>query len=156
MSQTQTQAFEQAEFTLVIERIFDVPREKIWMAWTDHDIRMQWLSPKDFSVVQDEGCIQTDKAYKACMINSEGKESRYAGEYREVKEPEKLVFTHVWQNDTCGIPDIETVCTVLLEEIEVGKTKMTFIQTGLRSEDARISHKGGWNECFDKLQILGK
>ncbi|WP_421779999.1 SRPBCC family protein [Kiloniella litopenaei] len=152
MSRTQT--MEQAEFTLVIERVFDAPREQVWKAWTDRDIRMQWLSPKDFSVRQDDGRICAGHEYKACMISSAGKESRYAGEYREVKEPEKLVFTHTWQNDICGVPYIETLCTVLLEETADGKTKMIFTQSGLRSADARRSHNGGWSECFDKLKAV--
>ena len=142
------------EFMLVIERVFDVPREHVWKAWTDHKLRAQWLSPTGFYVSEDDGRIQPHESYKACMISPEGNESRYAGEYREMIEPEKLVFTHIWQNDTCGIPNIETVCTVFLEEIEDGKTKMTFTQTGLSSADSRDSHHGGWSGCFVKLTSL--
>ena len=145
---------EETEFTLVIERVFDAPREQVWKAWTDHDLRMQWLSPKGFHMNEDDGDIQTGVSYKACMISPEGHESRYAGEYCEIKEPEKLVFTHTWHNDTCGIPGIETICTVLLEETDNGKTKMTFTQSGISSAASRDSQNGGWSECFDKLYNL--
>lgn len=143
-----------SNFSLNIERILNAPREAVWKAWTNHELRMRWLSPAGFYVSEDVGEIKVGEAYKACMISPESNESRYAGEYLELKAPEKLVFTHIWQNDICGIPNIETICTVLLEELEDGRTKMTFTQTGLSSADSRDSHIGGWSECFDKLFSL--
>lgn len=154
MSVTQQDQRSDADFTLVIERILDAPRKRVWQAWTDHEMRMQWLSPAGFHVSEDKGHIRAGEAYKACMISPEGQESRYEGEYREIKEPEKLVFTHVWQNDICGIPDIVTVCTVVLEELEDGRTKIIFTQSGLSSAESRDSHDGGWSECFDKLVLF--
>src|SRR4051812_30276601 len=40
MSQTQT---------IVIERIFDAPREKVWKAWTEPEHIKHWWGPKDFT-----------------------------------------------------------------------------------------------------------
>ncbi|MEG9862759.1 MAG: SRPBCC domain-containing protein [Parvularculales bacterium] len=140
------------EFILVIERVFDAPRERVWKAWTDHELRMKWMSPDGLYVGEDEGKIQAGGSYEACMINSAGDEIRYAGEYREIVKPERLVFTHAWKSDIGGaIPNFETLCTVDLEELSDGKTKMTFTQQGLSSEDSRDNHNGGWSECFDKL-----
>lgn len=143
-----------AEFTLVIERVFEAPREKIWKAWTDKELVMQWLSPEGFTVTEHEGNVIAGEKHSHSMLSDEGQESRYTGTYLEVKEPEKLVFSHVWLTDVCGIPGIETVCTVLLEETENGGTKMTFTQSGISTADSRDSQNWGWNSCFSGLEDL--
>jgi uncharacterized protein YndB with AHSA1/START domain len=142
----------QSEFNLVIERVFNAPRESVWKAWTDQELRKKWLAPQGLHVGEDEGQMQKGAPYEVCMINSNGDEIRYAGEYRELIAPEKLVFTHVWKSDIHGgIPNIETLCTVFLEKLADDRTKMTFTQTGFNSAESQDNHKGGWSECFDKL-----
>ena len=37
------------ERVLVIERIFDAPREVVWRAWTEPDQMARWLGPKGFT-----------------------------------------------------------------------------------------------------------
>ena len=44
----------------------------------------------------------------AMMRKSDGTELRLGGEYREIVEPEKLVFTHAWYDDN-GNPGPETI-----------------------------------------------
>ena len=34
---------------LVIERIFDAPREQVWQAWTDPELFMRWWGPSNFT-----------------------------------------------------------------------------------------------------------
>ncbi|MGZ5555339.1 MAG: SRPBCC domain-containing protein, partial [Candidatus Aminicenantales bacterium] len=34
---------------LVIDRVFDAPRERVWMAWTDPDLVRRWWGPKGFT-----------------------------------------------------------------------------------------------------------
>lgn len=144
----------QPDFTLVIERVFDAPRQKVWKAWTDKKLIMQWLAPEGFAVTEHEGAVAAGEQHSHCMVSTENQESRYAGKYLEVKEPEKLVFSHVWLTDVCGIPGIETVCTVLLEETEDGRTKMIFTQSGISTADSRDSQNWGWNSSFDGLSDL--
>jgi Activator of Hsp90 ATPase homolog 1-like protein len=37
------------EGTLVIERIFDAPRELVWKAWSDPEMAKRWWGPKGFT-----------------------------------------------------------------------------------------------------------
>jgi uncharacterized protein YndB with AHSA1/START domain len=84
-------------------------------------------------------------------VSPDGKEMSLGGEYREIVEPSRLVFTHVWYNEPKPSP--ETLVTVTLVE-RGGKTEMTFRQTGFDSIESRDGHSEGWNECFDKLEEL--
>ena len=43
-----------AERELVITRVFDVPRELVWKAWSARDHVLKWLGPKDFTAVDFE------------------------------------------------------------------------------------------------------
>lgn len=138
-------------FTLRIERVFNAPIERVWKAWTDHDTILKWMSPKGFYVREKAGPVVIGNQYRSVMISPEGEESIYFGEYLEVLPPEKLVFTHTWETDVCGVPAIHTECTVLLSAIDAVSTKMVFTQRGLSSAGSRDSHVGGWSECFDKL-----
>ena len=135
---------------LVINRTFDAPRELVWKAWTeDMD---KWSAPRGFTIPFGEADLRPGGKWRATMVSPDGKELALGGVYREIVPPERLVFTHAWDDDN-GKPGPETVVTVIL--IARGqKTEMNFRQTGFDSVESRNGHAGGWGECFDKLEEL--
>ena len=137
---------------LVITRVFAAPRELVWKAWTEPERIKQWSAPKDFTMPVAEGDLRPGGAWRSSMRKPDGTELWLGGVYREIVEPERLVFTHAWLDDK-GKPGPETLVTVTLTE-RGGKTEMTFRQTGFDSVESRDGHAGGWNECFDKLENL--
>jgi uncharacterized protein YndB with AHSA1/START domain len=135
---------------LVINRTFDAPRDLVWKAWTE---RMdQWSAPRGFTIPVSEGDLRPGGAWRACMRTPDGKDLWLGGVYQEIVEPERLVFTHAW-NDESGQPGPETLVTVTFVERN-GKTEMHFTQTGFTSDESREGHNGGWNESFDKLEEM--
>lgn len=72
------------------------------------------------------------------------------GVYREIVEPERLVFTHAWE-DKDGKPKHETLVTITFAEHD-GKTKLTFHQAIFESIESRDSHGEGWSESLDRLE----
>jgi uncharacterized protein YndB with AHSA1/START domain len=135
---------------LIITRIFDAPRELVWKAWTEPERIKQWLAPKDFTIPVAEGDLRPGGAWRSSMRKPDGTELWLGGVYREIVEPERLVFTHAWLDEK-GKPGPETLVTVTLTE-RGSKTEMKFRQTGFDSVESRDGHGGGWNECFDKLE----
>jgi uncharacterized protein YndB with AHSA1/START domain len=83
------------------------------------------------------------------MRSPDGRDLWLGGVYREIVAPERLVFTHAWDNAQ-GVPGHETLVTVTFVE-RSGKTDMTFRQAVFESVGERDGHQGGWTECFDKL-----
>jgi uncharacterized protein YndB with AHSA1/START domain len=77
------------------------------------------------------------------------------GTYREVKPPEKLVFTWAWTKDKPGGPslhpdDAETLVT--LEFFARGNaTEVVLTHTSFGSISVRDMTDVGWNSCFDVL-----
>jgi uncharacterized protein YndB with AHSA1/START domain len=139
-----------SDLDLVINRTFDAPRDVVWKAWAE---RMgEWSAPKGFSIPVGEGDVRPGGKWHASMKGSDGVELNLGGVYREVVPPERLVFTHAWQ-DANGRSSPETVVTVVL--IDRGdKTEMNFRQTGFDSVGARDGHAGGWGSSFDRLAEL--
>ncbi len=72
------------------------------------------------------------------------------GVYREIVEPDRIVFTFAWEDEK-GEPGHETLVTVTFAEHD-GKTKLTFHQAVFESIADRDSHREGWSECFDRLE----
>lgn len=140
---------ESKKHELVITRVFDAPRELVWRAWIEPELIKQWSCPKKFVGMLAEGELRVGGTWRGGMKSKEHGELFVGGVYKEIKEPERLVFTHVWETQGYK-PGVETTVTVELTEHN-GKTTMVFTQVGFDSVESRDSHNEGWNECFDKL-----
>lgn len=130
-------------------RVFDAPRELVWKAWTESERMKQWSAPNGFTIPVSDGDLRLGGAWRACMRKPDGTDLWLGGVYREIVEPERLVFTHAW-DDESGNPGPETIVTVTLVE-RGGKTEMNFSQSGFESVEEQDGHEGGWTECFERL-----
>jgi uncharacterized protein YndB with AHSA1/START domain len=138
-----------ADRELVISRIFDAPREQVFRAWAEPDRAVRWWGPQGFIVVHSKMDLRPGGAYRVCMRSLEGTEHRQRGVYRELIEPERLVFTFAWE-DKGGRPRHETVVTVSFAECG-GKTKLTLHQAIFETVTARDLHQGGWASALECL-----
>ena len=134
---------------LVITRVFDAPRALVFTAWTDPQHLVRWSCPHGFTLTHCEGDLRPGGRWRSCMRKPDGHDLWLGGVYREIVPPERLVFTHAW-DDPQGNPGHETIVTVTLVERD-GKTEMTFRQAEFESTGERDGHRGGWTECFEKL-----
>ena len=137
-----------AQHELVITRTFDAPRNLVFRAWTAPEHMVRWLGPHNFTAPSCKMDFRPGGAYRACICGPDGKEYWMRGIYREIVEPERLVFTFSWEEE--GERGRETVITVLFGE-QGGKTRMTFRQAFFETVENRDSHHGGWTECFERL-----
>ena len=135
---------------LVIERVFDAPRDLVWRAFTDLKMARQWMGPRDHPSSSMEGDLRVGGKWRGVLRAADGSgDLGQGGEYREIEEPEKLVFTFKW-DDRPNDPGRETVVTVLLEE-KGDKTRMIFRQELFNTKANRDGHGYGWNSTFDRL-----
>lgn len=134
---------------LVLTRILDAPRSLVFRAWTEPEHLVHWSCPHGFTLTHCEGVLEPGGSWRSCMRSPEGQDLWLGGVYREIVAPDRLVFTHAW-DDASGRRGQETIVTVTFTD-ERGKTKMVFRQEGFASAEDRDGHAGGWNECFEKL-----
>ncbi len=135
---------------LVITRTFDAPRALVWKAWSEPERFKHWMGPRDHPIVHTEGEFRPGSKWRGCLRSiATGEELWHGGEYIEIKEPERLVFTFAWDRAD-GTRSPETEITVLFAEAQ-GKTVMMFRQTGFENFESRDGHRIGWNSTFDRL-----
>src|SRR2546426_8488738 len=84
------------EEALVIERVFDAPRELVWKAWTDPEMLMKWTGPQMFTCPHYELDLRVGGKFLMAMQSpefNEGKPIWSTGVYREIVPLERLVMT---------------------------------------------------------------
>jgi uncharacterized protein YndB with AHSA1/START domain len=138
-----------ADRTLIIERVFDAPRELVFEAWTRREHAERWWCPKGAELRMEEMDVRPGGTWRRVMIIPGRGDFRRSGVYREVTPPERLVFTYL-TDDPDAIAPHETLVTVTFEDMG-GRTKLTLRQEGFDSTAARDSHRGGWTTTLDRL-----
>jgi uncharacterized protein YndB with AHSA1/START domain len=138
-----------AAHALVIQRIFDAPRELVFKAWVDPKHLVCWLGPKGFtgSVIEMEA--RPGGAYRFHM-RSASAEYWQQGVFQEVVEPERFVRTCVWADAHGNPTGPETLMTVTFEQHE-GRTKLTFEQTFETAAESE-AHRIGTASTLDRLE----
>lgn len=146
-------------YELNITRVFDAPRELVWKAWTDNEMAKHWMGPRGFEAT--EIALPSEPGGK-WRISLEGRIPgteqmaylRQGGVTREIKPPEKLVYTFAWEDrSSVGLgesPFKESIITVRFEE-RGKQTVMHFHQAPFATESERDGHNGGWNSAFDRF-----
>ncbi len=158
---------------LIIERIFNAPRELVWKAWTDEELAKKWWGPAGFTAPSIKIDLRVGGKYIFAMHGPKGsewdKDMYSAGEYLEIVPNEKMVVTDYFSDENGNIkepenygqnanfPKILTV-TVLFEEIENGKTKLSIIYPEPETEEQKEAMlksgmKEGWSTSLDKLAV---
>lgn len=79
---------------LSFERLVDLPREKIWAAWTQPELLLPWFCPRPWSTVSCEIDLRPGGIFRTVMRSPEGQEFPNLGCYLEVVPNEKLVWTN--------------------------------------------------------------
>jgi uncharacterized protein YndB with AHSA1/START domain len=146
---------------LVLTRVFDAPRERVWKAWTNPEEFKRWWGPKDFTAPVARFDLRVGGKYLNCMRSPDGKEFWSTGVFREIVSMSKLVLTDSFADEKgnvvpasyYGMPadiPLETIVTVTFEDLD-GKTKMTLRHAGLPSGPQRTGAGQGWSESFEKM-----
>ena len=146
------------EFTLQVRRTFAAPREKVFAAWTQREQLEKWMC-RDVSahtVIHHQQDIRAGGRYLLEVRDSAKGETYWGqGAYREVKSPEKLVFTWVWSKDRPDGPTMHPGSHETLVTVEFfargNSTEVVLTHTGLGTAALRDDHDRGWNGCFDVL-----
>jgi uncharacterized protein YndB with AHSA1/START domain len=138
---------------LLIRRVFNAPRERVFKAWTDANDMLQWMGPRDFPAVHVELDVRPGGAWRACLRPTGGGPDLWqGGRYLEVVPPERLVYTFTWDEEHPA-HGVEMLMTIVFHD-RGGKTEMVLRQTKLPSVAERDGHIGGWTSALDRLDTL--
>ena len=142
-----TATMENKNIKLQLNRVFDAPREMVFRAWTDEKQFQTWFS----AAACDGGVVQSVKLdariggkYRLQVRKPDGEFFTSVGVYREVKSPEKLVFTWQFEKDGSGDEYGEVEPPEMLVTVELkarGKqTELTLTHEKFASVESRDRH----------------
>jgi uncharacterized protein YndB with AHSA1/START domain len=150
-----------AKEAVVIERMLDAPVDLVWRMWTEPEHFAAWYGPEGAAIPVARMDVRVGGSRVVCMEmqTPEGAmQMWFAGEYREVVENVRLVYTdyvsdekgNVLPASEIGGPDGHLMLTevaVDLEDID-GRTKMVMTHTGIPADSPGAV---GWTMAFTKL-----
>lgn len=136
---------------LIISRVVAGPRTDVFKAWTDPEELKRWWGPPGFITPSAEIDLRAGGKYRIAMKPPDGEVMYVGGVYREVKRPEKLVYTWAWEED--GGPGHESLVTVEFRDRD-GSTEVIVTHERLPDAESRERHSQGWTGCIDQLVAL--
>lgn len=148
---------------VVIERIYDAPADFIWRMWTEAEHFKAWYGPTGATIPVAEMDVRVGGARLVGMeMNTPNGTMQmwFTGEYREVVENERLVYTesmadedgNVLSPSDIGMPEGHPTTTEIIVEFEDlgGRTKMVMTHAGIPEDSPGAA---GWTMAFDKLAV---
>jgi uncharacterized protein YndB with AHSA1/START domain len=134
---------------VLITRIFDAPRERVFRAWTDPEEVAAWFGPEQMDTPRERIRIdlRVGGRYELTMVRrGGGGEFTIGYDIVELVEPELIVL----RSDPMPEAGMHEPTVVRVEFHDHGaKTRMTLTDSVGRAHAA-----AGWNAAFDKLAGL--
>jgi uncharacterized protein YndB with AHSA1/START domain/alpha-beta hydrolase superfamily lysophospholipase len=149
---------------LVVTRDFDAPRGLVFKAWTDPAHLARWWGPQGYTMPHCTIDLRVGGSFLYCMRSPAGIDIWSTGVYREIVEPERIVYTDSFADEQGNIVPathygmsadfpLEMLQTVTFEERD-GKTRVTLRHAGIPAGEDREGTYAGWRETFDRLADL--
>jgi len=111
---------------LILERVFNAPRELVFQAFSKAEHLKRWWSTKGWSTPVCEVDFRPGGVWFYCMKCSDESQEEYGMEswgkavYEDIKEPERIVFIDSFADAEGNI----------VEEMPLTKMTITFIEQG--------------------------
>ena len=134
---------------IAITRVFDAPREQVWRAWTDPDQLVRWWGKRGWTAQRSslELNLRPGGRFRIVSVaDADGSEMINEGVWREVVEPERLVFAAA--GASASDPDLTVVTFTDLGD---GRTEMRFQATVHLVDELRDRALAGLQSAFDRL-----
>src|SRR4051794_39402496 len=144
-----------------IERRFDAPVNLIWQMWTDPEHFAAWYGPDGATIPVAKMEVRVGGTRLVCMemqTPNGAMQMWFTGEYREVVENERLVYTESMSDENgkvlspsdMGMPAGHPTTTEVRVELKAlgDGTKMVMTHVGIPEDSPGAA---GWAMAFDKL-----
>jgi len=145
---------------LVLTRLIDVPREKLWRCWTEPKLMLQWFTPAPWKTIHAETDVRPGGSSYVVMQGPDGTEMPNRGVYLEVIKNERLVFTDAYTSawEPSGNPFFTGILT--FEDAGNGQTRYTARALHWTSENREAHEKmgfhQGWGVATDQMTALAR
>ena len=141
---------------IFIMREFNAPRELVFKAFTDPDLYVQWLGPRELTTTLEKFEPKNGGSWRYIQKDPEGNEFAFHGVNHEVLAPERIIGTFEFE----GLPETGHVIleTARFEELPGDRTKLTSQSVFQSVEDRdgmlQSGMEEGVNDSYSRLDEL--
>ena len=142
--------------TLILTRMLNAPQELAFKAWTGGEHIQQWMRPEPGMEVPVATLdLRVGGRYRIQMKTPDGEFFTAVGVFKEVKAPERLVYTWDWEKDGSGeeFGEVEGKPSLItVEFLKRGeRTEMVLTHSRFATVESRDSHAQGWSKIADSF-----
>jgi uncharacterized protein YndB with AHSA1/START domain len=140
--------------SLRVSRIIKATPDALFRAWTEPaQLRKWWrMDGEGWSTGETTLDLRVGGKYRLGMTGPDGQAHIAIGEYREVRRPDRLVFTWDWDKPTGRLG--ETVVTIEFKDVGNGATEVVLTHEGFGDEKQVAGHEKGWTQLLSLLDGL--
>lgn len=105
---------------ITITREFDAPRERVFQAFVDPELVVQWLGPRGYTMEAPTWNPVTGGSYHYVHYDGQGESYEFRGSFHAVDAPNSIVQTF----EFLGYPGSVNLEWMTLEDIGEGRTRI--------------------------------
>jgi uncharacterized protein YndB with AHSA1/START domain len=132
---------------IVIDRMFDAPRERVWPGYTDADQIARWFGPRGFSTRVEAWDFRVGGRWRLVMIGPDGNEYPSEGVFKQIVPGRRYVTTDEFGEDFT-LPGVDLpqgiVTTIDFEDASdgapAGQTRL-IVRIAHPSDEERRKHE---------------
>lgn len=146
---------EPGKLDLFITREFDAPCELVYQAFTDADLFVQWLGPRNLTMRLETFEPHSGGRYRYIHVDPAGNEYGFHGVFHEIS-PERMIQTFEFE----GLPESGhvTLDSMRLEPLPGGRTRISIhsVFQSVADRDGMIGSdmERGVNDGYERLDEL--
>ena len=141
----------EAEREIVLTRVFDAPRERVFDAFTGAEHLSHWWGPRGFTTTTREMDVRPGGVWRFVMHAPDGTDYPNRVVYTEIARPERLAYDH---GDDDGSGSVSFRVTATFAD-EGGRTRLTwrllFPTAEAREGAVRFGVVEGGTQTLDRL-----
>lgn len=139
---------------ITIEREFDAPVERVFDAFVNPELIVQWLGPRGMEMTVPSWNPVTGGSYEYVHTTKEGESFAFRGSFHSVDAPKQITQTF----EFLGYPGTVNLETMTFEDLGDGctKTRQVAVCQSVENRDGLVASgmEQGIEEGFEKLDEL--
>jgi uncharacterized protein YndB with AHSA1/START domain len=140
-----------SEPEIILRRFLAAPRALVFKASTEPQHMLRWWGPHGYVNTHCEMDARPGGAWRVDQRGTDGTMHYFTGVFIEVKEPERLVLTQVWNGLEPGMH-----CTTILDERDGGTDLTTIVRMSSVAERDMLLQHGMTQGALESLERLAE
>ena len=132
-----------------IKRTFNCSTQELFNWMVQPNLLAKWFGPKHLSAGIIESDLKIGGNYRIELLKDQGNAFFIEGQYLEIDEPSKLVFSFKYTGLPHRPPD--SIIKIIIEEIESSVSKLSLVQKFELIPSDMENRLRAWENMFEKL-----